>query len=237
MVKALIALTSYNEKFYPDGAKTGVFSIEALHPFNYYKSEGYEVDFVSENGKFGFDEHSLIPDFLSGQDKVDFEDKNSAFNKALARIKSASEVDSSEYQIFFAAGGYGTLFDYPKATGLQKIASQIYAKNGVVAAVCNGPTIFDGLSDETNGNPLIQDKDITGFTEIGADMLGVSTIMRDANVVSVEHIARKHNAKYIAPIGPWDDFCIADGRVVTGVNPASSTSTAKRTVQVLQADK
>ncbi|CDO93431.1 unnamed protein product [Kluyveromyces dobzhanskii CBS 2104] len=235
MSKVLIALTSYNDKFYSDGSKTGVFVVEALHPFNYYKSEGYEVDFVSENGKFGFDEHSLIPDFLSGQDKVDFEDKNSAFNKALAKTKSASEVDSSEYQIFFASAGHGTLFDYPKAKGLQKIASQIYAKNGVVAAVCHGPAIFDGLVDSATGKPLIEGKVITGFTDVGEEILGVASIMKDAKVASVEDVAKKYNAKYIAPIGPWDDFSIADGRLVTGVNPASATSTAKRTVQVLKA--
>ena len=227
-------MTSYNEKFYSDGAKTGVFVVEALHPFNYYTSEGYEVQFVSENGKYGFDEHSLAPDFLSGKDKEDFENKQSAFQQALAKTKAASEIDPSEYKIFFASAGHGTLFDYPSAKGLQKIASEIYAENGVVAAVCHGPAIFDGLKDKKTGKPLIEGKSITGFTDIGEVMMQVDDIMKKANVLSIEEIAKKYHAKYLAPIGPWDDFTIADGRLVTGVNPASATSTAKRTVQVLK---
>lgn len=61
--KVLLALTSYNGDFYEDGAKTGVFVVEAMHPFNLFTEKGFEVDFVSETGKYGWDEHSLIPDF------------------------------------------------------------------------------------------------------------------------------------------------------------------------------
>lgn len=237
MVKVLIALTSYNEQFYADGAKTGVFVIEALHPFNFYKEQGCEVDFVSENGKFGWDEHSMIPDFLSGKDKEDFEDKNSAFNQALSKTKSAAEVNASDYQVFFASASHGTLFDYPKAAGLQKIASEIYAQNGVVAAVCHGPAIFDGMVDKATNKPLIEGKSITGFTDVGEVVLGVDTLMKEKKLSSIEDIAKKYNAKYLAPIGPWDNFSVGDGRIVTGVNPASATSTAKRSLQVLEAAK
>lgn len=233
MTKALIALTSYNGDFYADGAKTGVFVVEALHPFNYYTEKGYEVQFVSETGSFGFDEHSLIPDFLSGKDKEDYENKDSAFNKTLALTKSASEINADEYKIFFASAGHGTLFDYPTAKGLQNIASEIYANGGVIAAVCHGPAIFDGLMDKSTGKPLVEGKSITGFTDVGEVMLGVDVAMKDRNLLSIEDIAKKYNAKYLAPIGPWDDFTIADGRLVTGVNPASATSTAKRSVQAL----
>ncbi|CAH00198.1 uncharacterized protein KLLA0_D00682g [Kluyveromyces lactis] len=233
MTRVLIALTSYNEAFFTDGAKTGVFAVEALHPFNYYKEQGYDVDFVSETGKYGFDEHSLSADFLSGKDKEQFEDKNSAFNQALAKTKVAADVNPSTYKIFFASAGHGTLFDYPTAKNLQKIASDIYANNGVVAAVCHGPAIFDGLTDKDTGKPLIQGKVITGFTDIGEEILGVADILKQKKLDTVEDIAKKYHAKYMAPIGPWDDFSIADGRLVTGVNPASASSTAKRTDQVL----
>jgi putative intracellular protease/amidase len=32
--------------------------------------------------------------------------------------------------------------------------------------------------------------------------------------------------------GIWDDFYVVDGRLVTGQNPASSTSTAKAAIEV-----
>ncbi|CAI4822642.1 BAP_1a_G0052770.mRNA.1.CDS.1 [Saccharomyces cerevisiae] len=128
--RALISLTSYHGPFYKDGAKTGVFVVEILRSFDTFKKHGFEVDFVSETGDFGWDEHYLPNSFIGGEDKMNFETKNSAFNKALARIKTANEVNACDYKIFFASAGHGALFDYPKAKNLQDIASKIYA-NGV----------------------------------------------------------------------------------------------------------
>ncbi|KTA98785.1 Glutathione-independent glyoxalase HSP31 [Nakaseomyces glabratus] len=231
--KVLLALTSYNGDFYEDGAKTGVFVVEAMHPFNLFTEKGFEVDFVSETGKYGWDEHSLIPDFLSGKGKEDFDNENSSFHKALKNVKAAKDVKASDYDIFFASAGHGTLFDYPKAKELQGLAEDIYANGGVVAAVCHGPAIFDGLKDKKTGKPLIEGKAITGFTDIGEVVLNVDKIMKDKGLLSVEDIAKKYGAKYLAPIGPWDDFSITDGKLVTGVNPASAHSTAQRAIDAL----
>ncbi|CAI4372841.1 AEH_G0013850.mRNA.1.CDS.1 [Saccharomyces cerevisiae] len=209
--KVLLALTSYNDVFYGDGAKTGVFVVEALHPFNTFRKEGFEVDFVSETGKFGWDEHSLAKDFLNGQDETDFKNKDSDFNKTLAKIKTPKE-----------------------AKDLQDIASEIYANGGVVAAVCHGPAIFDGLTDKKTGRPLIEGKSITGFTDVGETILGVDSILKAKNLATVEDVAKKYGAKYLAPVGPWDDYSITDGRLVTGVNPASAHSTAVRSIDALK---
>ena len=64
--KALIAITSFNGAIYPDGHKTGLFFVEALHPFRVLTAAGFEVDLASETGTFGFDYNSLQPPFLSG---------------------------------------------------------------------------------------------------------------------------------------------------------------------------
>ena len=229
----LIALSSYNGPFYADGAKTGVFVVEALHPFNVYRAEGYNVTFVSETGSFGWDEHSLAPDFLSGQDKADLENSDSEFNKCLKNIKKASEVNPADYCIFFAAAGHATLFDFPTASGLQKLASEIYKNNGVVAAVCHGPSIFTNLRDADTGKFLVEGKSITGFTDDGERILHVDTIMKEKNLVSIEEMAPKCGAKYLGPVGPWDDYSVTDGRIVTGVNPASAASTAVRSINAL----
>lgn len=232
--KVLIAVTSYNEVFYQDGAKTGLFLVEALHPFEVFKDNGYEVDFVSETGTFGFDDHSLAPDFLNGKDLEIYKDSKSDFNKHLKSIKKASDVNADDYGIFFASAGHATLFDYPKAKHLQNLAQDIWVSGGVVAAVCHGGAIFDGLVDKTTGKPLIEGKVITGFTDIGEVILKVDGIMKENNLHSIEEIAKKSGAKYLAPVGPWDDFSIADGKLITGVNPASAASTAKRALIALK---
>lgn len=234
MVKAIIAVTSYNEVFYADGVRTGLFVTEALHPYRYFVEQGIDVDFVSETGTYGVDGHSLAPDFLLGQDKKDFEDKQSGFNVGLSNIKKASDVDASQYDIFFASAGHACMFDYPTATALHKIALDVWARGGVVAAVCHGPSIFENLIDPKTKDYLIKGKTITGFTDVGEEILQVDSLMKEKGLITIQDIAKKRGAKFVEPEGPWADFSLTDGKLVTGVNPQSATSTAQKAVAALK---
>lgn len=229
----LIALTSYNEPFYADGSLTGVFLVEALHPFNEYHSKGYNVQFVSETGSFGWDSHSLTETFLNGQDRKDHEDPQSSFNIALSQIKKPNEINGKDYDIFFAAAGHGTCFDFPEAKSLQNLALDVYSHGGIIGAVCHGPVIFAGLNDKKTGKNIAMGKSMTGFTDEGERIMQVDGIMKEKGVPTVEEVYKNIGVKYMAPIGPWDDFSVTDGRIVTGVNPASASSTAKRTIIAL----
>src|SRR5262249_24020318 len=66
--KALIAVSSFNGAIYPGGHKTGVFFVEALHPYEVLTAAGFQVDLASETGTFGWDDVSLTPPFLSGSE-------------------------------------------------------------------------------------------------------------------------------------------------------------------------
>ena len=46
--KALIAVSSFNGAIYPGGHKTGVFFVEALHPYAVLTAAGFEVDLAAE---------------------------------------------------------------------------------------------------------------------------------------------------------------------------------------------
>lgn len=234
MVKALIAVTSYNEVFYDDGAKTGLFFSEALHPFLVFKEHNYDVEFVSETGIVGYDEHSLIPDFLNGKEAEVFNDKNSDYSVSISKIKKASDVNGDDYKIIYFAGGHGTVYDFPQATGLHKIAQQIWKANGVVAAVCHGPAIFDGLNDPENPNKLlVEGKTITGFTNAGEEIMGVVETLKKKNLGSIENLSTRLGAKFSPPPAPFEEHSIAEGRLVTGANPASASSTAIKAINAL----
>lgn len=235
MTKVVIALTSYHGEFYEGGHKTGAYLLEALHPFEYFRSQNYEVDFVSENGDFGWDENSIGPDALAGDDKAIFLDKHSEFNVTVAKIRAAAKVDAKDYDIFFAAGGHGTVFDFPKAAAVHNLALQIYARNGVVAAVCHGPAIFDGLKNATTGESLIKGKKVTGFTDEGEKLVGLEETLKRHNVPTMKDIITKAGGIYDEPKEPWGDYSIADGRLVSGVNPALARSTAVKAVEALKA--
>lgn len=233
MPKVLIGITSYNEPYFPDGKKTGFFVNEGLQPFNVFRENGFDVDFVSETGTFGLDDNSVSADFLSGQDKEDFENPESEFNRALKNIKKTSEVKAEDYQIFYGSAGHGTLFDYPKSK-LLEVAIEIYNNGGVFATVCHGPIIFDQLINPKTGKFFIEGKRITGFTAVGEEILGVAERMKKDNSPTIEEVANQCGATYVAPPGPFDEFSVVDGRIVTGTNPASATVTAVNAVKALQ---
>lgn len=231
MVKALIAITSYNEKFYENGSRTGVFVVEALHPYDVFTKGGVEVDFVSETGTFGWDESSLGPDFLNGRDKETFEDINSGFITKISAVKKPSEVKAEDYKIFFASAGHGAAYDYPQAIALQKLVAQIYANSGVVSAVCHGPAIFDNLKT-LGGRSFIEGKKITGFTDEGEEILNVAKIMEQKHMKTMKRVAEDNGATYVQPPDPWGSFCVVDGKLVTGVNPASAVETAEEALGI-----
>jgi len=230
--KALIAITSYNGVFYPDGKRTGLFFTEALHPFEVLTKAGFEVELATETGTFGFDEHSLEKQFLTDEDEVAYKNPAHPFMvKLKSQLNKASDVKKEEYGLFFASAGHASIYDYPKARGLQSIAEDIWSRGGVVSAVCHGPAILPGIIDAKTGESIIAGKAVTGFTTEGEVVLKVIDKIKQDKVPTIEEGAAKVGAKYLAPLHPFDDFSITDGRVPTGANPASARSTAERAVK------
>ncbi|CAK7893781.1 glutathione-independent glyoxalase Hsp31p [[Candida] anglica] len=231
--KALISLTSYNEAFYGDGKKTGVFLVEALHPFVVFQRYGYEVDFVSENGSFGVDDYALSQEYLIPEDLNTLKDRNSPFRKHLLHVKKPIEVSASEYEIFLASSGHGCLFDYPHSK-VQKLAVDIYNNGGIIAAISHGISIFDGFIDVSTGENVIKNRSVTGFSDIGEKLLQVDEILKKKKLATIPEISVRLGAKYLSPCGPFDDFSLTDGRIVTGASPAASVSTALRATTAIK---
>ncbi|GAN04353.1 molecular chaperone Hsp31 [Mucor ambiguus] len=228
--KALIAVTSYNEPFYADGTKTGLFYTEALHPYQALKKAGFDVDLASETGTYGMDEHSTEKQFLTDEDEKILNDPNHPFNVLLNKhLHKASDLDAKQYGLFFASAGHATLYDYPSARGLQSIAEDIYKRGGIVSAVCHGPAILPGIKGE-DGKSIINGKTVTGFTTEGEVQLNILDKIKNDKVPTIEEGAASVGATYVAPPTPFADFNKTDGRVVTGANPASAHSTAEAAI-------
>ena len=91
--RALIAVSSFNGAIYPGGHKTGVFFVEALHPYEVLTAAGFEVDLASETGTCGFDDVSLTPPFLSGSDHATLNNPKHPFMvKIKSQLKKASDL-------------------------------------------------------------------------------------------------------------------------------------------------
>ncbi|KAJ2078309.1 plasma membrane heat shock protein [Coemansia sp. RSA 988] len=233
--RAIIAVTSYSQPFYANGDPTGLFYSEALHPYLVLKEAGFEIDLASETGTYGIDPHSIDKMFMSESDFAIYNDKSHEFSKKLAAIKKASELNPNDYGLFFGSAGHGSLFDYPTAKSLIKIAESVWARGGIVSAVCHAPAILPHIMDSTKGKSIINGKRVTGFTDKGEEVLNLEGIMKEAKVVPISQGCKQAGAKYEAPEDPFGVYTVVDGRLVTGTNPASASATATEAVKAFKA--
>lgn len=227
MVKVIIAISSYNEIFYEDGQRAGALVSEILEPFVEFYEKGYDVTIASETGTFGYDEHSFAEYPLHGKFQEAYDDQNSPYNKAIGQLKKASDLLNTDFDVFFAAGGHGAIYDLVHATNLHKIALKIFENNKVIGAVCHGPAIFANLN-LSNGQPLIKGKQITGFSNAGEEELGLEEIIKKDKVLTIAEIAKKEGANFIEPKDTWSNFTVVDGNLFTGANPGSAVELAKK---------
>lgn len=232
--RALIAITSAQATLFQGKETTGLFIGEALHPYNVLTAAGFEVDLSSETGTYTADWLSQQPDFLNGKELAIWNDTNSDFRKKLDNMTKASDLDASKYGVFFASAGHAALLDYPTATGLQKIATQVWANGGIVSSVCHGPAIFANVIDSATNEPLIKGKKLTGFTTEAEHSMGIYDELRSWDIELIDELAARLGATYERATGVWDDFTVADGRLITGQNPQSSASTAQLIVEAFE---
>ncbi|RDW76158.1 hypothetical protein BP5796_06979 [Coleophoma crateriformis] len=233
--RALISITSAHASLFQGKETTGLFIGEALHPYNVLTAAGFEVDLASETGKYTPDWLSQQPDFLAGKELAIWNDTNSDFRKKLDNMPKAADLDGSKYGVFFASAGHAALIDYPTATGLQKIAEQVWANGGIVSSVCHGPAIFSNVIDLATNEPLIQGKRITGFTTEAEYDMKLYDELKSWNSELIDELAERLGATYERSSGVWDDFHVIDGRLITGQNPQSSASTARAVVEAFDA--
>ena len=232
--RALIAVTSAHAQLYPNGGETGVFITEALHPFEGFRKAGFEVDLVSETGKYTPDALSMTKPWITDEELKVYEDKNSEFRQKLDNLKKPSDIDPTKYGLFFASAGHAALIDYPDDKGLQEIASKIWEAGGIVSAVCHGGAILPGVKDQS-GKSIISGRKITGFTDKGEEELGALAEIKNWNRSTIQESAASAGAEYVNPPGPWAPYQVTDGRLVTGVNPQSATVTTEAAIKAFDA--
>jgi D-lactate dehydratase len=61
----------------------GLFITEALHPYQVFRADNFDVDLVSETGMYSPDWLSLQEEWLKAEDRRIWEDENSEFRKKL----------------------------------------------------------------------------------------------------------------------------------------------------------
>jgi putative intracellular protease/amidase len=92
--------------------------------------------------------------------------------------------------------------------------------------VCHSPGVLRHVTD--NGAPLVKGKRVTGFTNQEEEEVQLTHVVP----FLVEDEMKRLGANF-EKVPNWQPFSVVDGRLVTGQNPASSTSAANALLGVL----
>ena len=132
--------------------------------------------------------------------------------------------------IFTVVGGQGPVFTFKQETDLHNKFLEFYNKGKVSAALCNGTSLLLYLKDE-DGNPLIQDKNMTGFTDEEEDFSD-KYVGKKAMPFRIEDEAKKLGAEF-KKTNAFEPFAIKDGNLITCQQQHNGAEVAKLVIDSL----
>lgn len=211
----LIVLTSHAVKG-ATGEPTGFYLGEVTHPLAIFDAAGIPVEFASIQG-------GEAP--VDGLDLNDATNarywKDPAFREAIRTTPALDQVDAGRYSAVFYAGGHGAVWDFPNSPAVQRLTRQLYEAGGVVAAVCHGPAALVNVT-LSDGRYLVADRRVSAFTDDEERAVKLENVVPFLLATTLTQRGAQHQA---AP--DWTSKVVVDGRLVTGQNPQSATSTAE----------
>lgn len=223
MPKALFILTSH-DKLGDTGKPTGFYWEELAAPYWILSDAGWQIELASiQGGKPPADPSSAEGDAMTDEVRRLLADE-AVMNK-LENTTKIDDVEVSGCDIVFLPGGHGTMWDLPESKALGELLGQAFDKGAVVGAVCHGPA---GLLSARlpSGDPLVHGRRVAGFTNSEEDAVGLSDVVPFMLEDQLKAQGGKHQK------GPdWQPFAVADGKLVTGQNPASSAEVARLMLQ------
>ena len=217
------------------GDATGVMASEMTHPYYRFLDAGMQVDLASiKGGKIPVD-----PQTINRLLKTPEDDRFLADPAFLAKVENSmgiADVDFTQYDIIFMAGGFGHEFR-PSAIqpGLaEKVSEAYYASNEpVIGGVCHGVLGLINAKDR-DGKSLIAGRRMTGVTDKQIKELGIieitpqhpETELRKAGVIFESNT---RIMDFLATLVVVDE----EGRFVTGQNQNSGRETAHRMLELV----
>lgn len=230
--RALIVTTS-QDTLGETGKATGVAASEMTAPYYAFLDSGMDVDLASiQGGQIPIDPVGLKWPVASASDKRYLKDP--LFQSKVSRSYQIDQVDTTQYDIVFLAGGWGAAYDFGQSAELGEKVAIAYANGAIVGGVCHGPLGFLQAYGE-DGKLIVEGRRISAATDKQIAELGIThTPMhpeRDLRAVGVVFEAESKFRDVFA------NTVVVDERIVTGQNQNSSTETAVKMMQVLAGDQ
>jgi putative intracellular protease/amidase len=225
--RALIIATNQDE-LGDDGTETGVFGSELTAPYYEFVGGRMQVDVASiEGGKIPFDPLSFQRLLKSEYDERYLEDP--VLQEKVENSLKIDNLDFTEYDIIFLAGGWGAAYDLGFSEVLGEKISEAYAAGSVVGGVCHGLLGLLNAVNE-NGDPLVEGRRITAVTDKQVRELRI-----DITPQHPERELRAAGADFESSTAFLDIFAshvVVDGRIISGQNQNDAPEVANLMMKV-----
>jgi putative intracellular protease/amidase len=225
-MKILMVITSHDQ-LGNTGRKTGFWLEELAAPYYVFKDAGVEITLVSpKGGRPPLDPKSNEPEFRTDL-TVRFE-KDAAAEAQLDKTLRLDSVIQKDFDSVFYPGGHGPMWDLAEDEYSVKLIESFLAAGKPIAIVCHSTGALRHVRTP-DGKPLVQGKEVTGFTNGEEEEVGLTKIVP----FLVEDEMLRLGAIFSKEAN-WAPHVVSDGLLITGQNPHSSGPAAKTLLAALQ---
>jgi arylsulfatase A-like enzyme/putative intracellular protease/amidase len=213
------------------GKPTGVYASELTVPYYAFLDAGMTVDVASPSGGvIPFDPQSLKPVL-----RTDACDRFLADDDLRAKVTESAvvgDLDITQYDIVFLAGGWGAAFDLGFSEALGRQVTIANERGSVIGGVCHGPL---GLiqAKAVDGSPLVQGRRVSAVTDKQVQELDIGTTPHHP-----ETELRKLGAEFESETrfrDPFANHWVVDGNLVTGQNQNAAPMVAREMLRLVAA--
>ena len=227
-MKILMVLTSH-DVLGNTGRKTGFWLEEFAAPYFVFRDAGVALTLASpKGGQPPVDPKSDEPGNQT-EAMARFK-KDAVAQKALSQTQKLADMKSADFDTVFYVGGHGPMWDLAESQDSKALLESFYNSGKPIALVCHSPGVLRHVTYK--GEPLVKGKRVTGFTngeEEAVKLTHVVPFLVEDELLRLGAIFEKRKN--------WDVYAVTDGRLVTGQNPASSTTAAQALLKLLSAEK
>jgi putative intracellular protease/amidase len=223
-MKILMVLTSHDQ-LGNTGRKTGFWLEEFAAPYFVFRDAGVQLTLASPKGcQPPVDPKSDLPENQTSAMSRFKQDEIA--QAALAHTVKLEDVKAGDFDTVFYVGGHGPMWDLAESRVSIALLESFYNSGKPIALVCHAPGVLRHVTYK--GEPLVKGKHVTGFTngeEEEVQLTHVVPFLVEDELLRLGAIFEK--------VADWQPFSVVDGRLITGQNPASSTTAAENLINLL----
>ena len=224
-MNTLLIVTTSHSRLGNTGRKTGVWLEEFVDVYRRFLDMGLAVVVASpRGGEVPLEPYSLRVSALSPEARCFIAHRD----PILLRSTPLRSIRHHDFDAIFYPGGAGPMWDLAEDTSNARILGGFFDCGKVVGAVCHGVAALL-KARRRDGNPVLQNRRITGFSDQEESCSGTSDIVP----FSLERRLREAGGLY-SHRAPWVRYVIVDRNLVTGQNPQSAPDVAEAMLELMR---